>query len=118
MMFPLVRDLAAEGIPVRLTCGVLGFSTQAFSKVLDVQPKLAARVRLLATESTNKNDPHDALSVAIAALRFPAPKEVGVEDHAAVMKIWARRHRNLSSSHPDRLPPARGAVRPGRWRRP
>jgi transposase InsO family protein len=30
MMFPLVRDLAAEGIPVRLTCGVLGFSTQAF----------------------------------------------------------------------------------------
>jgi hypothetical protein len=30
MMFPLVRDLAAEGFPVRLTCGVLGFSTQAF----------------------------------------------------------------------------------------
>ena len=32
MMFPLVRDLAAEGVPVRLTCGVLGFSTQAFYK--------------------------------------------------------------------------------------
>jgi len=32
MMFPLVRDLAAEGIPVRLTCGVLGFSAQAFYK--------------------------------------------------------------------------------------
>lgn len=32
MMFPLVRDLAAEGIPVRLTCGVLGFSPQAFYK--------------------------------------------------------------------------------------
>src|SRR5206468_2102469 len=30
--FPLVRDLAAEGIPVRLTCGTLGFSTQAFYK--------------------------------------------------------------------------------------
>ena len=26
MSYPLVRDLAAEGIPVRLTCGVLGFS--------------------------------------------------------------------------------------------
>ena len=26
MMFPLVCDLAAEGIPVRSTCGVLGFS--------------------------------------------------------------------------------------------
>ena len=32
MMFPLVLDPAAEGIPVRLTCGVLGFSTQAFYK--------------------------------------------------------------------------------------
>jgi transposase InsO family protein len=32
MMFPLVHDLAAEGIPVRLTCGVLGFSPQAFYK--------------------------------------------------------------------------------------
>jgi transposase len=70
----------------------------AGQRVLDVQPKLAARVRLLATESTNKNDPHDALSVAIAALRSPAPKEVGVEDHAAVMKLWARRHQNLSST--------------------
>lgn len=30
MKFPLVRDLAAEGFPVRLTCGVLGFSAQAF----------------------------------------------------------------------------------------
>jgi transposase InsO family protein len=32
MMFPFVSDLAAEGIPVRTTCGVLGFSTQAFYK--------------------------------------------------------------------------------------
>ena len=32
MMFPLVRDLVAAGIPVRLTCGVLGFSPQAFYK--------------------------------------------------------------------------------------
>jgi len=32
MSYPLVRDLAAEGVPVRLTCGVLGFSTQAFYK--------------------------------------------------------------------------------------
>ena len=30
MMFPLVRDLAAQGFPVRLTCWVLGFSTQAY----------------------------------------------------------------------------------------
>jgi hypothetical protein len=30
--FPLVQELAAEGVPVRLSCGVLGFSRQAFYK--------------------------------------------------------------------------------------
>lgn len=34
MMYPLVRDLADEGFPVTLTCGVLGFSTQAYYKWL------------------------------------------------------------------------------------
>ena len=29
-MFPLVLDLAADGIPVAVTCRVLGFSKQAF----------------------------------------------------------------------------------------
>ena len=37
--------------------------------VVDVQPKLAARVRLLNTGQVNKNDPNDARSVAVAALR-------------------------------------------------
>lgn len=32
MRYPLVRELAAAGFPVRLTCGVLGVSTQAFYK--------------------------------------------------------------------------------------
>ena len=30
MTYPLVLDLAADGIPVAVTCRVLGFSTQAF----------------------------------------------------------------------------------------
>ena len=34
MMYPLVRDLAAEEIPVTVTCGVLGFSTQGYYKWL------------------------------------------------------------------------------------
>jgi transposase len=65
-------------------------------RVLDVQPKQAARVRVLDTESAEKNDPHDARSVAIAALRSKTPKQVRAEDHAAVMKLWAKRHRDLS----------------------
>lgn len=32
MRYPLVRDLAGDGIPVTVTCRVLGFSTQAFYK--------------------------------------------------------------------------------------
>ena len=32
MIYPLVRELAAEHIPVAVTCRVLGFSTQAFYK--------------------------------------------------------------------------------------
>ena len=34
MMYPLVLDLAADAIPVAVTCRVLGFSTQAFYKWL------------------------------------------------------------------------------------
>src|SRR6266704_6291627 len=64
--------------------------------VLDVQPKLAARVRLLASGAVNKNDPNDARSVAIAALRSPSCLPVRPDDHAAVLKIWAKRHRDLS----------------------
>ncbi len=30
MSYPLVEDLAADGIPVAVTCRVLGFSKQAF----------------------------------------------------------------------------------------
>ena len=49
----------------------------AGERVLDVQPKLGARVRLLATGAVNKNDPNDARSVAVAALRSPARRRSG-----------------------------------------
>src|SRR5215472_19033422 len=47
----------------------------AGGRVLDVAPKLGARVRLLAAGDTNKNDPNDARSVAIAALRSAGTAE-------------------------------------------
>ncbi len=68
----------------------------AGERVVDVPPKLAARVRLLEAGDTNKNDPNDARSVAVAALRSKAPRPVLAEDHAAVLKVWAKRHRDLS----------------------
>jgi transposase len=66
--------------------------------VLDVQPKLGARVRLLAAGKTNKNDPNDARSVAIAALRSAARREVQPDDHTAVLQVWSKRHRDLGRS--------------------
>jgi transposase len=63
--------------------------------VLDVQPKLAARVRLLEAGDSNKNDPNDALSVAVAALRSRARRQVRADDHAAVLRVWSQRHREL-----------------------
>ncbi len=34
MMWPLVRDLAADRFPAMVTCRVLGFSTQAYYRWL------------------------------------------------------------------------------------
>jgi len=67
----------------------------AGERVLDVPPKLGARVRLLAAGDVNKNDPNDARSVAVAALRSAGVREVRPDDHAAVLKIWSKRYRDL-----------------------
>lgn len=69
----------------------------AGERVVDVQPKLAARVRLLNTGQVNKNDPNDARSVAVAALRTRSAVEVVEEDATSVMKLWSRRYHDLGS---------------------
>jgi len=67
----------------------------AGERVLDVPPKLAARVRLLATGDTSKNDPNDACSVAVAALRSASVRQARRDDHAAVLKVWSKRYGDL-----------------------
>jgi transposase len=67
----------------------------AGERVVDVQPKLAARVRLLNAGQVNKNDPNDARSVAVAALRSRELTEMTLEDHTAVLRVWSRRYRDL-----------------------
>jgi transposase len=67
----------------------------AGERVLDVPPELAARVRLLATGDVSKNDPGDARSVAVAALRSADVREARRDDHAAVLKVWSKRYRDL-----------------------
>jgi transposase len=65
--------------------------------VVDVPAVLASRVRVLSSGKSDKNDPNDARSVAIAALRQPGLATVKREDHAQVLRILAKRHKELTS---------------------
>jgi transposase len=84
------------------SAGGLGFLlaqqlVRAGEDVVDVPATLAARVRLLGSGRGSKNDPNDALSTAIAALRDPHLRTVMVEDHAMVLRLLADRHQDLTS---------------------
>jgi transposase len=65
--------------------------------VVDVPPVLASRVRVLGSGRSEKNDPNDARSVAIAALRQPGLAVVRREDHTQVLRMLAKRHLELTS---------------------
>ena len=84
------------------SAGGLGFLlaqqlVRAGEDVVDVPATLAARVRLLGSGRGSKNDPNDALSTAIAALRDPQLRTVLIEDHAMVLRLLADRHQDLTS---------------------
>jgi transposase len=63
--------------------------------VLDVPATLASRVRVLASGRSNKNDPNDAHSIAIAALRAPVLRRVEPADHAEVLRLLSKRNWDL-----------------------
>ena len=63
--------------------------------VVDVPAVLSTRTRLLGSGKAQKNDPNDARSVAIAALRTDGLARVRPDDHAQVLKLLAKRHRDL-----------------------
>jgi len=58
---------------------------------------LASRVRVLSSGKSDKNDPNDARSVAIAAFRQSGLAVVRREDHAQVLRMLAKRHLELTS---------------------
>jgi transposase len=64
--------------------------------VVDVPAKLAARVRVLSTGHGRKNDPDDAVSVAVAARSAPQLRPVEVEDLATVLHLLTKRREDLS----------------------
>ena len=64
-------------------------------QVLDVPPTLASRIRVLATGRPDKNDPKDALSVAVAAFRAPNVRSVDSADRGEVLRLLAKRDGDL-----------------------
>ena len=58
--------------------------------VVDVPATLSARVRVLGSGRSNKNDANDARAVAIAALHSPLITAVRGEDHASVLRLLAK----------------------------
>jgi transposase len=63
--------------------------------VVDVPPTLSARVRVLDSTKASKNDPHDARSAAIVALRHRHLRQVTADDHPAILRMLANRHHDL-----------------------
>jgi transposase len=74
--------------------------------VFDVPPVLASRVRLLGSGRSQKNDPNDARSIAIAALRSDRLRVVEPDDHVMVLRLLVKRHRDMArlrNKHCSRL---------------
>ena len=70
----------------------------AGESVIDIPAVLASRVRVLSSGKSNKHDPNDAYSVALAALHTRSPIVVRVEDHATILRLLSRRHTQLARS--------------------
>jgi transposase len=68
----------------------------AGERVIDVPAMMASRVRVLGSGKSQKTDPNDARSVAIAALRHSGLTMVRADDHAQVLGLLAKRHRDVA----------------------
>jgi transposase len=65
--------------------------------VVDVPATLAARTRLLGSGRSSKNDPNDAVSVAVTALRHRDLRAVLPVASCELLRLLAKRHNDLSN---------------------
>ncbi len=84
--------------------------------VVDVPATLASRIRVLGSGRSHKNDPNDALSVAVAALRASALRSVVSAHDAEVMRFGQAQCRHRQRADTGGVPPARSAGRALSWR--
>jgi transposase len=83
----------AEGLGFLLAQQLLA----ADEVVVDVPATLAARTRLLGSGRSSKNDPNDALSVAVTALRHRQLRAVVPAASCELLRLLAKRHLDLSN---------------------
>ena len=96
----------AEGFPERrwaiesaggLGCLLAQQLVAAGEHVVNVPPTLSARVRVLGSGRSQKNDPNDALSTAVAALHHRRLNAVVADDQAVILRMLADRRHDLTS---------------------
>jgi transposase len=82
----------AEGLGFLVAQQLVG----AGQVVVDVPATLAARTRLLGSGRSNKNDPSDALSVAVTAIRHHNLRTVSPAGSSELLRLLAKRHTDLA----------------------
>jgi transposase len=79
--------------------------------VVDVPPKLSARVRVLSTGNARKNDGLDALATALAASRNERLAAVDPEDSSEVLRLLSERREDLVAERTRALNRLHGFLR-------
>jgi transposase len=92
----------------RYLAGMLATSGES---VVDVPPKLSARVRVLSTGNARKNDGVDALATALAASRNERLAAVGPQDSSEVLRLLSERREDLVAERTRALNRLHGLLR-------
>ena len=79
--------------------------------VVDVPPKLSAKVRVLSTGNARKNDGVDALATALAASRNGRLTAVNAEDSSEVLRLLSERREDLVAERTRALNRLHGLLR-------
>jgi len=88
-----------------------GRLTTAGESVVDVPPKLSARVRVLSTGNARKNDGLDALATALAASRTGRLAPVEPESESEVLRLLSERREDLVAERTRALNRLHGLLR-------
>jgi transposase len=83
----------------------------AGESVVDVPPRLSARVRLLSTSNACKNDELDALATALAASRNERLAAVDPEAESEVLRLLSERREDLVAERTRALNRLHGLLR-------